>query len=304
MLLLITVFFQMLSLVIMMGAGFIAAKQGMLDGHTCTKLSSMIVSIFNPLLALSSAIGSVGQIPLDRMGVIALVAVGMFAVFILLGMVLSPFFDKDPFQWKMFQLMFVFSNLGFIGIPVVSCVLGAEYVVYVTEFTLVYNLIFYTYGVALMEGQFSLASLKAMVNPGNLITVCAMLVMIFSITVPDFIATAVTYLGNVASPLALVTIGYTVAQSSLKQIFGNAKLYLFSALKLLVIPLALLPVLRLLPVPDDLIPVCMVMFGMPVGNMPLILGTQKGLDCTTCSAGIIMTTILCIFTVPILMAVV
>ncbi|MCD8126448.1 MAG: AEC family transporter [Clostridiales bacterium] len=303
MILLITVFLQMLSLVIMMGAGFIAAKRGMLDGHTCTKLSAMIVSIFNLLLALSSAISSVGQIPLERMGIIALVAAGMFAVFILIGMILSPFFDKDPFQRKMFQMMFVFSNLGFIGIPVVSCVLGAEYVVYITEFMLMFNLVFYSYGMALMEGRFSLASLKAMLNSGNVIAICAILVMVFSITVPDFIATAVTYLGNVASPMALVTIGYTVANASLKQIFGNAKLYLFSFLKLLVIPLALLPVLRLLPVPSDLIPVCMIMFGMPVGNMPLILGTQKGLDCTTCSAGIIMTTILCIFTVPILVAV-
>ncbi|MCD8189654.1 MAG: AEC family transporter [Clostridiales bacterium] len=302
--LLITVFFQMLSLVIMIGTGFIAAKREMLDDHTCAKLSALITTIFNPLLALSNAISSVGQIPLSRMGLVALVAAGMFAVFILIGMILSPFFDRDPFQRKMYQMMFVFSNLGFIGIPVVNCVLGSEYVVYVTEFTLAFNLVFYSYGVALMEGKFSLSSLKAMVNPGNLLCILAILVLAFSITVPDFIATAVTYLGNVASPMALVTIGYTVAHASLKQIFGNGRLYLFSVLKLLVIPLALLPLLRALPIPADLIPLFMIMFGMPVGNLPLILGTQKGIDCTTCSAGIIMTTILCIFTVPILVAVV
>ena len=37
--------------------------------------------------------------------------------------------------------------------------------------------------------------------------------------------------------------------------------------------------------------------------LPLILGNQKGIDGTTCSAAIILTTILCVFTIPVLMAV-
>ena len=46
------------------------------------------------------------------------------------------------------------------------------------------------------------------------------------------------------------------------------------------------------------------MFGMPIGNMPLILGNQKGIDGSTCSAAIILTTILCVFTIPVLLAIV
>jgi hypothetical protein len=299
---LITVFLQMLALLIMIGAGYVATKLDMLDEHTSSKMSQMIVTIFNPLLAFSSAVSSAGDIPLGRMGVVALVAIGMFLLFILVGTVLSPLFDKSPFQRKMFQLMFVFSNLGFIGIPVVNSVLGAEYVIYVTEFMLVYNLVFYTYGVALMDGRFNLSSLRSMVNPGNIMTIAAIVVIVFHLHVPAFLLTATTYLGNVASPLALVTVGYTLAHSNLKEIFGDVRLYVFSAIKLLILPLLVLPVLRLLPLEQELIPVFMIMLGMPIGNMPLILGTQKGIDCTTCSAGIIMTTLLCVVTVPILLA--
>lgn len=301
---LITVFVQMLSLLIIIGAGWAAAKRDMLDEHTCTKMSQLILNIFNPFLAFSSAVSAVGTISLGQMGIVALVAMGMFLVFIFAGMILSPLFDKDPFQRKIFQLMFVFSNLGFIGIPVVSCVLGPEYVVYVTEFMLAYNLVFYTYGVALMDGRFSLASLKAMINPGNIMSVAAIFVIVLQLQIPGFILTATTYLGNAASPLALVTVGYTLAHSNLRAIFGDVRLYIFSAIKLLLLPMAMLPLLRLLPIDPSLIPLCLVMLGMPIGNMPLILGTQKGIDCTTCSAGIIMTTLLCVFTVPILMALV
>lgn len=296
-----TVFFQMLSLLIMIGAGFFLTKKKMLDGHTNTQMSRMIVNLFNPMLMLSSAASSVGLISLDTMGLVSLIAAGMFLVFIIVGMILSPFFDRQPDQRKLYQMMFVFSNLGFIGIPVVSTILGPEYVVYVTEFLLIYTIVFYTYGVTLMDGKFSLSSLKAMVNPGLISGLAAVLIIILGIRLPQFLMTAITYLGNVTSPMALVAVGFALANSDLKKIFCQPKLYVFSVIKLLALPLLLLPLLRLATKDPALISVCMVMFGMPIGNMPLMLGNQKGIDGSTCSAAIILTTLLCVLTIPILL---
>lgn len=299
---LITVFFQMLALILMISAGYYVAKKDMMDDHTNSQMSGMIVNVFNPMLVLSSAINSVGLVSLDTMATVSLIAVAMFVVFIVAGMIITPFFDKDPGQRKIFQMMFVFSNLGFIGVPVVTSILGAEYVVYVTEFLLIYTLVFYTYGVAMMDGTFSFSSLKAIVNPGTVCGVLAVLIVIFEIHVPDFVKTAVTYLGNVASPMALVSVGFSLAHADLKKIFGQPRLYVFAAIKLLALPLLMLIPLKMVTGDMTIIPVCMVMFGMPVGNMPLILGTQKGIDGATCSAAIILTTILCVFSVPVLIA--
>jgi predicted permease len=294
----------MVSLLLIIGAGYLAERLGMMDEHTNSHMSKMIVNIFNPLLVLSSAASSVGLIPLHTIGLVMAIAVAMFAFFIVAGMILSPLFDRDPAQKKIYQLMFVFSNLVYIGIPVVNSVLGSEYVVYVSEFTMVYNLVFYTYGMVLMDGKLSKKSLKSMINPGTVFGVLTLVVIVFSIQIPDFLMTAITYLGNVASPMALVAVGYTLAQSDLKRILTMPRLYVFSLVKLLILPIIMLPLLRLVTSDASLIAVCMVVFGMPVGNMPLILGTQKGLDCRTCSAAIILSTLLCVFTVPILVALV
>lgn len=301
---LFTVFFQMLALLIMIGAGFFLTKAKMMDAHTNTQMSKMIVNLFNPLLIVSSAANSAGQVSLHTMGTIAVIASGMFVIFILVGMLLSPLFDKAPDQRKIFQMMFVFSNLGFIGIPVVSSILGEEYVVYVSEFLLIYTLVFYTYGVALMDGKFSLSSMKSMLNPGTISALASLLIIVLGIQLPGFIKTAVSYLGNVTSPMALVAVGFTLAHSDLKKIFGQPKLYIFSVIKLLILPLLMLPLLKLATDSQGLIFVCIVMFGMPIGNMPLILGNQKGIDGSTCSAAIILTTILCVFTIPVLLALV
>ncbi len=296
-----TVFFQMLALLIMIGAGYFVTKKGMLDAHTNNQMSDLIVNIFNPMLVLASAANSVGQISLAAMKLAGIIAVGMFLAFIITGMVLSPLFEKDRELRKIFQLMFVFSNVGFIGIPVISSIFGAEYVVYVSEFMLVYPLVFYTYGIALMDGKFSKDSLRAMVNPGTIAGLLAMAVILFEIQLPEFLNTAVTYLGNVTSPMALVAVGFALADSDIKKVFCQPRLYLFSVVKLLVLPLLLLPLLRFAVGTSDLLSVCMVMFGMPVGNMPLILGNQRGLDVTACSAAIILSTVLCVLTVPVLL---
>lgn len=298
----LTVFVQMLALVIMIGAGYVVTRRNLLDDHTATRLSPLIVQLFNPMLVLSSAADAAGEIPLSVLATVALVATGMFATFIVVGMGLTPFFSRDAQQRKLFQLMFVFSNLGFIGIPVVSSILGPEYVVYVTEFLVIYNLIFYTYGVALMEGRFSLASLRSMCNFGNAITLLSLVVLVLGLQLPHFLSTAVSYLGAAASPLALVLVGHSLARASLRDLLTDRTLYLFSVLKLLLLPAAMLVILRLLPLDATLIPLFLVMFGMPVGNMPLMLGTQKGIDCTVCSAGIILSTLLCVVTIPVLMA--
>lgn len=299
-----TVFFQMLAILVMIGAGYLMTRFKMMDGHTNSQMSNMIVNVFNPCLILAGAANSVGQISLELMGTTAFAAAGMFVIFIIAGMILSPFFDREREQRMLFQLMFVFSNLGFIGIPVVSSILGPEYVVYVTEFMLIYTLVFYTYGVALMDGKFSLSSLKAMINPGTVFGLAAIVVIICGIRLPGFIKTSITYLGNVTSPMALVAVGFTLAHSDLKKIFCQLRLYLFSLIKLLILPLLMLPLLTLVTDNASLISVCMIMFGMPIGNMPLILGTQKGIDGATCGSAIILTTLLCVFTIPILLAVI
>jgi hypothetical protein len=273
----------------------------MMDEHTNRQISGMISNVFNPLLMISSAAGAAGLVSSDSLILVGLVALGMFLFFIVVGMLLTPLICREKSQRGLYQMMFVFSNLGFIGIPVVSSIVGSEYVVYVTEFMLVYTIVIYTYGMAVLDGKFSLSSMKAMLNPGTICGVIAIVIIAFGIQVPAFLKTAVTYLGNVASPMALILVGFTLAHSDLKQIFREPRHYAFAAVKLLILPLIALPVLKLLVADDNVRAVCLIMFAMPAGNMPLILANQKGINGEACSRLIILTTVLCVFTVPVLM---
>lgn len=297
-----TVFFQMLSLALLIGTGFVCARIKMVDNHSMGHISGLINNVFNPMMMVSAGIASVGNLDFHTMLIVLGVAAGMFLLFVVLSYLIAPLLDHRPGQKEMFQLSLIFSNLGFMGIPVVRGVFGAEYVVYITCFILMFNIIFYSYGEALMEGTFSVTTLKAMVNPGFICCFITLLVVLLELPVPAFIANSAEYLGDAASPLAMMAVGVTLAHADLKAVFASPKIYLFTLIKMIVIPLCLLPVIHSLPLSPELMGVCMVEISMPVANLPLILGTKKGLDCSACSACIIMTTIVSVITIPVLVA--
>lgn len=299
----VTVFLQMLSFVIMIGAGMAAAKTNLLDETANQRMSALVLKLFGPMLTISSAASAAGNISLKSFGLTSLTALGMFGVYILIAAVSARLFNRDKEQQKLYKMMFVFSNLGFIGIPVVSSALGPEYVIYVTAFMLMYNVVFYTYGIVVAEGSFSRKALRGMVNSGTVFWLAAMVIVAFQIRLPEFILSAASYIGNVTTPLALMGVGYTMVHMKVKELFGDVRLYLFTVFKMLVLPLILLKMLRLFPVSGEFAAVCLVMFGMPNGNMPLVMGTQRGMDVKTCTSAIVLTTLLSVVTLPVLLAV-
>lgn len=300
----ITVFFQMLSLLLMIVIGIAAARYGILDEHTNRQISSLIVNIFNPLLVVSCTAEMIGTISLKRFGQVSFLALVMFIIYIFIGTASASFYDKDLMQQKIYKLMFTFSNLGFIGVPVVKMVLGQEYVGYVAVFMLVYTVVFYTYGLAVLEGRYTKDLLKTLVNPGNICWLIAMLLVLFQIQLPDFLKTALSYLGNTTTPLALMSVGSVLAamqKKEWKKMVCDTWIYVYTIIKMILLPLLMYAGLKFFKTDSDILPVCLIMFGMPNGNMPLMLGTKKGIDCRKCTTGIIMTTILSVITIPLIL---
>lgn len=297
-----TVFFQMLALAILILTGVIISQKGLLDDHSMGQMSVLINYLFNPMMMLSSAISSLGDIDKDALFLLFAIVIGMYLALILVAHFAAPLFDRRPGQKELYQLMLIFSNVGFMGIPVVQGVFGSAYVVYVLAFVVGYNVFFYTYGVALMNGGFDGKALKSAVNPGSICTLIALLLVILEPPIPGFLATAVEYLGNVTSPLAMIAVGVTLSKADLKAVFTSKKMYLFTLVKMLVIPMLALPLLKALPFSPQVIGVSLVEISMPVANLVLIIGTEKKLDCSNVSGSIIMTTLVSMITIPILVA--
>lgn len=298
-----TGFIQMLIVLLLMLVGFASRRRGLISDENNKCLSSLVLNVFNPAIIFSSMVSNQdGAEQGFWMGVFWVAALA-FALLIALALPTERLFGHDRTQRKMYELMFVFSNMGFIGIPVIKALFGAEYVIYVAVFILEYNILIYTYGVTLLDEpshrRFSLKSLRPLLNMGTLSCVAALVVFLGGVELPEAIVQTVSYLGDAATPLSLMVIGVSLgAQTSLLPVFAGAKKYLFCLFKMIIFPLVVGLVLKQLGIPETLCEISTILCAMPVGTMPLILVANKGLDEKPCSDAIMLTTLVSVATVP------
>ncbi|HCI85061.1 MAG TPA: hypothetical protein DHV79_11010 [Lachnospiraceae bacterium] len=208
-------------------------------------------------------------------------------------------------------MMFIFSNLGFIGIPVVTSLLGSEYVFYVAIYIFEYNLLFYTLGIYYLD-QMEPSERKAekgslwkkvrpMINMGTIACLAALIVFVCGTKVPNVIASPISYLGDAAVPVSLIIIGVSVGrEKNLLAIFKDRHMYLFMLLKMIALPAICVVILRFVPMPEKIRQLSMIMMAMPVGTMPLVMLSERGIRSEECSNGIIFTSVVSIVTLPVM----
>jgi predicted permease len=106
-------------------------------------------------------------------------------------------------------------------------------------------------------------------------------------------------MANATTLLAMLVIGISLAKTNLKPIFTQPRLYLFIALRFVLVPVLLAMVLRFFIKDDVMYGVIVLLTAVPVGNLPLMRIEETGGDGTVLSQGIILSTILAIATIPL-----
>ena len=293
----ILVFEQMMVILLLMLVGALTQKIKKIDQSQQQLLSWLVVNVFNPALSISSVLSNDAPGNLTYIAYTFWIAILMYGSFILLGKIVTRWI-KDPYESVIWQCIINFPNVGFIGIPVVRGLLGSEYVIYVACFGLVFNVLFYTYGLSLIKDRDH--SYKQIFNIGTLSSVCALVLFLFNIRLPYVCAQTLNYLGEVSIALPLMITGMTLAQEKdLKKMILDGKMYGFTFVKMVILPLIAGIFMRMAHVPQDLQVVSLLMFGMPIANLPLIVLAEKGWPTQLCSEGIILTTILSVVTIPL-----
>lgn len=216
--------------------------------------------------------------------------------YLLVKLLRIPPQDKDSYV-----LMTVFGNLGFIGIPVATAIIGPESVVYVIVFNFFFNVFIFTFGVMVLKGggQGSRTTWKDILSPGLIACVIAFLIYWFDLHPPKSVETLAGYYGNACTLLSMIVIGISLADMKVRKVLGNRKLLLFVAVRFVLFPIVLALVLKPL-LPDFIMRATIVlMAALPVGNFPAMLSEQYGRDSRTIAEGIIVTTLLSVATITL-----
>ena len=299
---------QMLVLLVMMLIGYIVFRIKWLDANACGKMSKIVVNVLNPCLMINGVLGKAVNLKGDMLFQTLVLVVVYYGALILLSIPVASILRVKNKHYNLYRLMLIFSNVGFMGIPVVTSIYGKEAMLLIAFYNLGYNLLLYTYGIYLAStggepGEKTEtakgAGWKKLLNLGVASCLISIIIFLSGVTMPDSVCTFFDYVGNAAVPLSMILIGASVAQGGKKEFFLDRKMYVFMAVKMLAIPVAAALLMRLLPWPAMVEGVFILMLAMPVGSIVVMLAAESGADEIECTKGSILTTLLSVLTIPI-----
>lgn len=298
---------QMLVLFALMVVGYACYKGTWLDKNAYGKLSKIVVNVMNPMLIINGVLnkdtGNDYRKVLVNLALVGIYFVLLIALSFLIVKILKI---RKPLE-SLYRLMLIFSNVGFIAIPVISSVYGDGVVLYIAFYILGYNFLLYTYGLHLvevsMEGNEKKKekgkAFKKIMNSGVIACLVAILIFATGIRVPSSIEAFVSYLGEPVIPLSMILIGASMAQQDLRRLFTDVKIYLFLLIRLLVIPIAAVLTVKGFHLDAQIAGTFILMLAMPVGSIVVLLAADQGADETCCIKGSILSTIFSVITIPI-----
>lgn len=298
------VFQQMLIMLILISVGYILYKKGFITDEGSRILSFLVVNITNPCFVISSGFSDDGfDITHEQLFLGLIITALIYVIMAVFGLLMPRILRAEKEDYRFYEVMCVYSNVGFIGIPVAKAVLGSESIIYVTLFNIMYSLFFYTHGYRCIlrdvDGPDTKSSLKKVINFGSVAAVITIILVWFNIQLPMIVEDIIEYTGRSTTFIAMVVLGVSFARLPIKKLIGDIRIYLMVVIRYLAFPIALAFILRHFLGDSLIVEVAALMTAMPAGNTPLMLAEENGLKTEKLSSGILVSTVLSVITVSL-----
>lgn len=290
---------------IMICIGFLTMKIKIFDGHSLVSVSKLVMQISLPAYIFINAVNSATRQSLMDSLIIVPIAVILYLILILVSVVIERVFRLRGNRRRVFRASLIFGNIGFMGIPLVTALYPDTALLYVSVFTIVDQLIFWTYGVLLTKPVsedrqgISPENLKNLLSPPLVAIVLAILFIIAGIHIPTVFVSALEAIGNTSMPLALIYIGGVLCTCDIKPVLRCGELYAGIVVKMIALAVACYVVMGLLGVSKDMAGTLAFIIALPGIEMVPMLAKTNGSDGDYAVCAIMMTTIACLITLPI-----
>ena len=290
---------QMGILFVYMMIGYVACKKEYFDQEFGKKLSWLVVNVANPMLAISAVVNNEEQIAKKDFYVTVLLAICFYAFFLILAQILPRLIGVQKSDIGVYKMMTTFNNIGFMGFTVIAAAYGNGALIYAVPFSIMFNILCYTWGIQTLCGGGEKGNWKRIINIGTISGIISIVLFFMQIPVPKMICSLSAGLSNLTGPLSMLVIGISIAAMELKDLFTDVKLLKFALIKLLAVPVAAM--LLVCQVIDNrlICEVFLVMMATPAASMCAMLSQQYGGDYELAAKGVALTTILSVVTMPI-----
>jgi len=302
----ITVAGQVIVLFLLIGVGFVLTKLNMLKESAIPALTDIALYIATPTVIIR-AFCSMEYSPsvLGDLGLSFLVSLSIHILFIAMSILLLR--TKDMDKRKVIRFAVIFSNAGFMSLPLQEALLGKDGVFHGAIYVAVFNVVLWTWGILLMSGDKSKISVKKFLfNPGLIGVVIGAVCLMVPLPVPEIVSTigssTVDHLANLNTPVPMIVIGYYLANSDILKALKDKSCYLTIFARLILLPLMVLGILYLVGIRGAMLTALTIAASAPTAAATTMFAAKFGGD-TELSVNIVsLSTLLSVITMPLIVS--
>ena len=199
-----------------------------------------------------------------------------------------------------------YSNSGNLIVPIVTFILGQEWVLYGCVFMSVQLVFLWTHCKKIISREASYDWKKILLNI-NMISIFIGVILFFTkIRLPEIIGNTLASVGTMIGPASMIVTGMLFAGMNLKQIFANKRVYFITFLRLIAVPLIALVLIKLSNLAsfsadgNKIILIVFLAIITPSASTVTQMCQVYGNDSKYASAINVMTTLLSIITMPVM----
>lgn len=286
-------------LFVLMGLGFVARRLGMLDAETIRKLSAIVVNYTTPAIIITAFQCPFDAAKLPGLGWAFLASAIAFAIAIAIERIF--FLRGRDARGKALRWSVIFSNAGYMGLPLEYALFGADGIFYGVVPIAMWNLVGWTYGVSIfrpLEGGRDLV--KGVFNPANVASVIALALFFLPWRLPNILASPIKMVGEMNTPLPMFVMGYFLGGANFGSVFCNIRVYGMLFSRHFAAPLLLVAALCLMPfIPLEQRLISVVPYAAPIGVLLTVFAVRYGGDAEYSTALVAVSTVFSIFTIPL-----
>ena len=285
--------------------GWLIVKVGILKSEDSRCLSMILLYIIAPsVFFIAFQIVRTPEV-LSMMAFSAVLALISNVLLILLGDLSAKLLHLDVVE----EASIIYPNSGNMAIPLVSAIFGTEWVVFVTLYNMIQNLFVWTHCRMFVSGERKVSLRKILLNINILAILAGALMFFLNIQLPGIVHNALTSVGNMIGPAAMIIVGMLMADLKMEDLRAYRRIWKPTLFRLVVLPLALVLLAKLLhisalnPQGETLVMTALIPAFAPAANVVAQFSQIYGRDAKY--AGLInaVTMLGCIVSMPLLIAV-
>lgn len=287
---------QILVMAILISMGYILYKTNMIDDQTSMKISNFLLKVVIPITIIESFMVPFNVQLLKQIGFVSLLTL---AITMVMAFITNFFFKEDQ---RIDKYACIFTNKGFIGIPLISAIFGKEAVSIITPIIVISNILAWTVGMDLLSGKKKKTNLKRIItNPSVIGFMIGLIFFFLPINFPYPLTQSIKMMASINTPLAMIIIGSYLAQENIKEVLVNRQAYKVSIIRLILLPLVVIGLVGFLPIDTMVKHVFIISMAVPTAANTAMFAQIAGSNYRYGAQLVCLTTVLSGITLPFIL---